>query len=269
MVANFHKRGCKIKRLLAYVLNPNKDPEVIAGTASHKGVKALAKELSAPCRTRPDSCERRWVEHISLSVPQDEKMDVEKFAMIVTEFMTLLGFSETHLWVAVIHRDTPTHLHVHIVVNRIAIDGSLYGGQGEAKRGMKICDELEKKFGLIRTDRTGKGKGLKNDELAMMLRTGKLSVKQQIKAVVASTLKNNPQITLKDLDGKLSAYGVVMDLNVSSSGYISGISFTKDELTVKGSQIGYSWAAVSRYLTAVHVMTDEKSKTMKRAGRTR
>jgi hypothetical protein len=255
--------------LLAYCLNSKKSAEIIAGTVSHKTINALAKELAVPCTTRPDLNDCRWVEHISLSVPQNEILDKKKFAEIVKDFMKELGFPENFLWVAVIHHDTPSHLHVHIIANRIALDGRLYGGQKEAKRGMKICDALEIKYGLTRTNREGKGKGLKRDELSMMLRMGKLSTKQQIRAVVSSVLKLQPKITLKEFDEKLSFYGVAIDLNISSTGHISGLTYTKDGLSIKGSSIGYSWSTVSRHLTAEHSLSAGLNQDMERVSRTR
>src|SRR5437773_5159879 len=90
----------------------------------------IAAEMSDAARAlRPDIKKPVW--HQSLRLPKGERVEPEKFALVVRDYMGRMGWDpDLHQWFAILS-DDPDGQHVHIGANRVALDGSVYLGRNE------------------------------------------------------------------------------------------------------------------------------------------
>lgn len=213
----------------------------IAGNMSGTNPKDLAKEFGVARQMREDVTKPVW--HCALSLPDGERISDEKWAKISETFMKEMGFSELHQFKVVKHEDTNKQ-HIHIIANRIGLDGSIWYGQKEAIKAIELTQKLEKKFGLVVTagleNSTGK-KALTKGEIEMSLRTGEAPAKQVLQNTIDSALSGKQSIFA--FMEKLEKANIKVIPNVAKTGKVSGLSFECDGVYFKGSQLGkkYAW----------------------------
>ena len=124
--------------------------------------------------------------------------------------------------------------------------------QKDVEKAIKATQEIEREYGLTRTEGLGKTRRrLELSELKMMERTQKLSDKQIIKIYVEKSLAKSS--TMEDFRLNLTDYGITIRFNTAKKGHISGISFQRGDFAIKGSKLGskYSYASLSRRLPSV------------------
>lgn len=85
--------------------------------------------------------------HISLNPDPKDKVSDEKFREIAEQYMNEMGYGDQP-FIVFKHTDIDRS-HIHIVSVCVDEDGKKISDQFEKIRSMKVCRELEKKFGLI------------------------------------------------------------------------------------------------------------------------
>ena len=176
------------------------------------------------------------VGHIALSFkPEDkEKLTDEMMTKIAREYMELMGIRDTQ-FILVRHHNT-TNPHCHLVYNRVDNNGRIISDKFERKRSEKIVKHLKDKYGLTYYD--GKGQ-TKTERLHYTERT-----KSEIKNALKTALKDvrNWQQFLS----KLRQQGVEVEFKRrrGNDNVIEGITFIKDDVRFKGSQIGRQYTYV-------------------------
>lgn len=240
-------RGSGFRGALNYALDPAKGAEIIGGTMSGTDPRELAKEFSLSRQLRPDIKKPVW--HCSLSLPPGETLTNDKWQEISNTFMQKMGFDPSTQWVAVLHKDT-VHSHIHIVASRIGLDGKVWLGKWEARQAIEVTQELEQEFGLTLTpgldDIKAERKKLTKNEIEQALRTGEEPVRQRLQRLLDQAMQDKPTITA--FIERLQAAGVSVQVNMASTGRVSGISFSLDGISFKGSALGkkYSWAGLQK-----------------------
>lgn len=106
----------------------------------------------------------------------------------------------------------------------------------------------------------------------MIERTQELSEKQIIKIRIDKALARSS--SMEEFVLNLEDLGIKAGFNTSKSGYISGVSFSMDGFSVKGSKLGskYSYANLRRRLPSIDKisqMNEKKHGPRTRTGRTR
>ncbi|PRX57517.1 relaxase/mobilization nuclease domain-containing protein [Flagellimonas meridianipacifica] len=96
--------------------------------------------------------------HISLNLPHGEHLDDATFLKISNEYMDKMGYGEQP-FVIVRHNDTK-HEHVHIVTTNVNEEGKVLGIYNSYRKNMATTQYLEKKYGLIPTQRAKEEKEL-------------------------------------------------------------------------------------------------------------
>lgn len=245
------KRGKNFAGVVLYALQPDShhkiDPVVIGGNMMGSLARELIAEFGATKTLRPDVAKAVW--HNSLRLPKNEALTNSEWAIIADDYMTRMGFSETHLRCYVLHDDKDGQ-HIHIIASRVSLDaGKLYLGKNENLISTRIIQELEKDYQLTRTKGTDALKPsslpvirIKSRNEAMLEeRTGKPCPKSIIqKAIDSITL--NP-IAIDDFVEKLNSMGITAKCNLASTGKMNGFSFECKGVVFKASQLGkkYSW----------------------------
>lgn len=232
-------RGSGFRGVLNYAHKA--EATYIAGNMSGNNPKDLAKEFGVARQMREDVAKPVW--HCSLALSEGERITDEKWASISSTFMKEMGFSDLHQYRVIKHEDTGNQ-HIHIIANRIALDGSLWYGQKEAIKAIELTQKLEKNFGLVLTagmeNSTGR-KALTKGEIEMSLRTGEAPTKQVLQNTIDSALSGKQSIFA--FIEKLEKANIKVIPNVAKTGKVSGLSFECDGIYFKGSQLGkkYAW----------------------------
>ena len=183
------------------------------------------------------------VGHIALSIkPEDkEKLTDEMMAKIAREYMELMGIRDTQ-FILVRHHNT-AYPHCHLVYNRVDNNGRIISDKFERKRSEKIVKYLKDKYGLTYSD--GKGQN-KTERLHYTERT-----KFEIQNTVKTALKASR--TWQQFTDGLKRLGVEVEFKRRrcSDDVIEGITFIKDGVRFKGSQIGrqYTYARLNERLS--------------------
>ena len=86
------------------------------------------------------------VMHITLNLAPEDKLDRGMMIQVVHDLAKELHF-ERHQYLAVSHVDTP-HQHMHVVVNRISLDGNTLNISHNYRKISLFCREMEVKYRL-------------------------------------------------------------------------------------------------------------------------
>lgn len=234
MIAKVCKRGARASGLLRYLTGDNKAGHVRLDDAD-------AKRLDAPSAQRPDIERPIW--HAALSLPQDEHLTAEQWREVTADFVQHLGL-DRHEWTAVVHNET-AHQHCHVVANRIDYSGNVWTGEFDGKRAIEVAKALEIAYGLtVDTHTPAKRTALSQPEIEKALRTGTQPTRTTLQELVDEAVQGRPDFsTFAD---RLQAVGVQVIPNISGE-RVSGVTFSYDGITFKGSDLGkrkYAWSAL-------------------------
>ena len=194
------------------------------------------------------------VGHIALSFKSEDKdrLTDEMMTKIAREYMELMGIKDTQ-FLLVRHHNT-ANPHCHLVYNRVDNNGKTISDKMERRRSEKVVKQLKDKYGLTYSD--GKGK-TRTERLHYTERT-KFEVKNAVK-VALSCSKN-----WCDFTRRLQQGGVEVEFKRrrGNDNVIDGVTFIKDGVRFKGSQIGrqFSYAKLNERLA-----NDEQRQTVNHA----
>ncbi|MGZ8174706.1 MAG: relaxase/mobilization nuclease domain-containing protein [Methylobacter sp.] len=232
------KRGTNPVGAFKYVL---KGGDIIGGNMSGTTRHELSAEFLAVSQSRPDIMKMCW--HQSLRLPKGEALTNEEWVKLADKYMRKMGFSDSHQRIYVMHNDRKGQ-HIHIVANRVGLDGKVYLGKNENLLSSKLCRELEKEFGLtqIKEDPTKikrsaishgeKGKGERLDEIPITIR---------LQHSIDTAAKGKPAFAV--FVERLEAQGVSVLPN-GKTGECSGVSFAIDGEARSGTDLGHSYKFV-------------------------
>lgn len=248
-------RGNGFKGVLEYAFGGEKREaghgRLIGGNLASSGIHSLAAEFRAIAARRPDIEKPVW--HNSLRMPVGEDVSDERWNAIGKSYLKRMGFDlKNTQYIFVKHEDD----HVHVIVNRVLINGAIFLGQNENLKSTRVIGQLEKAFHLTLTpgpsyDANGKivmpeKSGLKKAEIEQALRTETKPARLVLQEKVARAMQGRP-LMLEFLQ-RLDAAGITTIPNVASTGTVSGLSFEWDGVAFSGSKLGaaYKWAALQQ-----------------------
>ncbi|HBW7823715.1 TPA: relaxase/mobilization nuclease domain-containing protein [Klebsiella pneumoniae] len=249
------KRGKNFAGVVFYALRPashhKTPPSVIGGNMDGSNAGELIAEFNATKALRPDVAKPVW--HNSLRLPKNEALTDAQWSEIADDYMSRMGFSETHLRCYVLHEDAAGQ-HIHIIASRIDLSsGKLYLGKNENLISTRIIQDLEQDYQLTRTKGPKASPAapspkpkLKKSRNEMMIekRTGELCPKGIIQNALNELLDTRQSIT--DFVQQLVAQNIRPIPNIASTGRMNGFSYEYNGIAFKASQLGkgYSWSAL-------------------------
>ncbi|EHN2004616.1 MULTISPECIES: relaxase/mobilization nuclease domain-containing protein [Klebsiella] len=250
MKGNVAKTGRSFKNRVDYILKDDHDFICSNMSADKNNVSDLTDEFKAVSSFRPDI--KKPVFHAFLSLPKNEHLTDEKWQEIAKDYLKEMSIDiEKHQYICVRHKDTDQD-HIHIVANRIGLDGSVWHGQHSAFNTIAACERLEVKHGLTITQSL---KGQKSEvsaptkaEIEMALRTGEKPARIVLQNALQAALVGKPD--LSTFLERLQAVGIEPAFNVASTGNVAGVSFgiknNEKNIYFKGSQLGkkFSWNTI-------------------------
>jgi hypothetical protein len=230
------KRGKNCRGAFKYVI---KGGRLIGGNMTGVSVSELEKEFRAVQKLRPDIEKPVW--HESLRLPKNETLSAENWVVIADDFMKRMGFSDLHQRIIGLHDDHDGQ-HIHIVANRIALDGTVYLGQNENLIATTVIRQIELDYGLtpyVPDPDKPKRKAISAGEKGLAERTGEIPMKIQLQAIIDEAAAGKPG--LEDFIARMDDAGVTVRPS-GKTGSPQGVSFELNGVAFKGSDLGKSYA---------------------------
>ncbi|HDR1999134.1 TPA: relaxase/mobilization nuclease domain-containing protein [Escherichia coli] len=246
MKGNVAKPGRSFKNRVDYILKDDHDFICSNMSSDYNNVSDLTDEFKIVSSFRQDI--KKPVFHAFLSLPKNEHLTDEQWQEIAKDYLKEMNIDiEKHQYICVRHNDTDQD-HIHIVANRVGLDGSVWLGQHSAFNTIAACERLEIKHNLTITQGL---KGQKSEvsaptknEIEMALRTGEKPARLVLQASLQAAMTGKPD--LETFVERLQAVGIEPRFNVASTGNVAGVSFSVNDIAFKGSQLGkkYSWNTI-------------------------
>ncbi|HHX4813181.1 TPA: relaxase/mobilization nuclease domain-containing protein [Yersinia enterocolitica] len=246
MKGSVAKTGRSFKNRIEYILKDDHSFICSNMSVDKNNVSDLTDEFKAVRSFRQDI--KKPVFHAFLSLPKDEHLTDEQWQEIAKDYLKEMNIDiEKHQYICVRHKDTDKD-HIHIVANRVGLDGSVWLGQHSAFNTIAACERLEVKHGLTIT----KGlQGQKSDvsaptknEIEQALRIGEKPARLVLQASLQAAMTGKPD--LETFVERLQAVGIEPRFNVASTGNVAGCSFSVGDVAFKGSSLGkkFSWNTI-------------------------
>jgi hypothetical protein len=198
------------------------------------------------------------VEHISLSPsPGDRELDDSEWIALAIDLLDGLGMNQNQ-YIVVLHNDTEfegkPRPHVHIIVNRVSIDGQCADSWLDFRRAEEVIRLLEQKYDL--TPVTPSWESLASADSEGQMRRLKREVDQGEKPQesIKRRLQNlcdmaaADQPTMSQYKKRLKDAGVETRIRETRTGKIQGISYELEGVTFAGHKLGrnYSWQGIQK-----------------------
>lgn len=201
--------------------------------------RLTARDFETQRTLRPEK--QKACFHAVLSFAPGENIPDERMREIAGAYLQRLGFVNTQ-YIIVRHNDRE-HQHMHLIANKVGRDGGVISDRFIALRGKQIAQELTKAYGLEEARR----KQLSRTNLE------ELNRKEAVKyAIYKCLVREIPESrAMVDLVGRLAKYGIEVRLKrKGNTEEVQGISFRKDGLSFKGSEIdrNFSYAKLQKVL---------------------
>lgn len=259
-----------------YVLQ-EKTPMAEAEVLAAHGVRIdsaahMAADFDAVRALRPGL--GKAVLHVALAFPAEEasKLTNEVMGRIAQDYLTGMRIDpENTQWAVVRHQDKE-HPHMHLIVNRVDLDGQTVSDQFCRSRSVDVCKRIERDYKLIVADEVGhyqaraisptpkqiKAATPREEQAAEWSR-----VRQEIGRALGYTVKEAH--SFDELSGALQRRGIRLELMRRKDGSAAGVVFEKDGHRVKGSQVGreYSAGNLEAGFAQAHLLKEHQKETPK------
>ena len=247
-------RGHSFKGAVNYVLDlgkkatHTKEPEIISSNMSAEYMQDFTKEFVHISNLREDIKKPVW--HCSLTLPTNENLSKEDWEKISNSFLKRMEINtNNHQYICVRHNDTE-HDHVHILVNRVGLDSTIWFGRHELPKAIEATQKIEKEFNLSLTKgytEKSEIKKLSDKEINMAIRTGEEPPRQYLQNTIDEILKQK-KISAPEFAKRLEDFGINVRANLASTGKMNGFSFEYNNISFKGQDLGqkYKWSELQK-----------------------
>ena len=142
--------------------------------------------------------------HISLNPDPTDKLNDEQFSEIAQGYMQKLGYGNQP-FIVYKHEDINRH-HIHIVSVKVDETGKMIRDNFQHRLSMRICRELEKKYGLVPANEKQKAEGYTLKKVD----ANKGNIKQQIANVIRPVSRSWHFQTFNEYKALLSIFNVLV-----------------------------------------------------------
>jgi Relaxase/Mobilisation nuclease domain len=177
--------------------------------------------------------------HISISLNPHESLSKVQWSDVADRYMKEMGFTNNQ-YLVVQHHDR-SHQHIHILANRIDLNGKSVNDWRSKKRTEKILREIEKDYGLevlpYSWEKADRSKST-NQRYGQ-----RVSVGESLQSVIDKAINNSTN--LRDFQSFLQFFGVEVRLRDGDLdlGKASGISYRWNNVCYKSSDLGSLYSA--------------------------
>jgi hypothetical protein len=215
---------------------------IIGGNMEGRDIRELTREFKAVSGQRPDIADP--VYRLSVSAAPSDKVSTAQWQEIGEHLTNGLRL-ENCPWVMIQHRDTQLgeapHDGVHLTWSRIDLNGKVASLWQSKMRVEQLLREIEIKYGFkqVKSSHAAERRGVTRSELALIDKTGQLSVKLHLQTHIDAALETLP--TMTQFVNRLREDRINVVPNLQSSGHITGLSYEFDGKAMKASALGKAY----------------------------
>ena len=232
--------GLSFTGALSYNLKKMNDPdpkqraELLFTNFASMDKSMIRSELAMMKALNPKLRRNTW--HTSLNFAKEENISNEKMKAIAEAYMKRMGF-DNNLHIIFRHHDTG-HPHCHILALRNRFDGTVVSDSHNYQKSEAIIRALENEYNLVKvlSSNQSQSKAPDKDELEMILRTGKPSMKLLLQEKVRDALAHS--LTMRQFIHNLEKNNVHVLFNQASTGRVSGITYLVPGFKIRGQALG-------------------------------
>lgn len=233
-------RGKSFRGLLNYLLDHDRG-EVIGGNMSMSDKIGMSLEFGSIKALRPDISKPVW--HCSLSLPPGDDLTISQWQDVAADFLRKMGIGDNQYCI-VKHMDKE-HKHVHLVVNRVNVDGGVWYAEQDVPKAIKVCRELEKRKDYLRdTSERDYSNHRYYPSYREQTRYRKRQDlrRQHVHDAIRRIIDTAPyRLTPKQFVKLLAFEGIEVLPNISTTGRVNGFSFKYDGVKYTGSKVKAKW----------------------------
>lgn len=178
-----------------------------------------------------ERCKNKYLRFEIGIAPADEKRvrgSLRELAVLFAQEMKL----ENHQWIACSHKDTG-HMHIHLIANRIGIDGSVYDTTFLGNRSARIAEEISRKIGLTVANEVHRQKEYQN----RYADPKREAAKAELRRIAYEELgKGHPDF--RKFYMAMLKRGVMILPAMNKQGNVYGLHFVYSGLQFKASEVG-------------------------------
>lgn len=176
-------------------------------------------------------CKNKFMRYEIGIAPQDiSKLKPEDMGKIARKFAHKMGL-QNHQWIACTHKDTGKP-HIHLIANRIGVDGKVFDTTFMSNRSAKITEEISREMGLTIANDVRKQK----QHQEAYADPSRQQVKEKLQQIAYYELFKND--SLEGFLHGLKREGVGVEPAKNKHGKTYGIRFTYEGQIFKASEIG-------------------------------
>ena len=180
-------------------------------------------------------CKSKYLRFEIGIAPQDrDKLKPEDVRKIARTFAAKMGL-QNHQWMACTHKDTK-NLHIHLIANRIGVDGKVFDTTFMSNRSARITEEISREMGLTIANDVRREKQQQTQNQDAYTNPARRQAKEKLQQIAYSELQGNK--TLEGFLYGLERRGVGIEPTKNKQGKTYGIRFTYEGHTFKASEIG-------------------------------
>lgn len=259
-------------------LNPEHRSQVILmNNLSGSDAKTVAKEFKMvnSFNKNIEGNKKHIHEVISFSAKDLQKLETpEKRAEAVEKYLENKGIKkENFQYIGVEHKDT-NNIHVHVIHNRVGMDGEVYKASGNYERSAVAQERTEKEFGLdngierkviyapeeergyIKNPNYGKNVGIvktpKNRRINDNRDKERVLTDKQKRIIIQKEIKNalskSDVSDINKFKNALSEKGISVEDRYNKEQKLTGVKFTYKDHPATGTQVGYKANLISSTL---------------------
>lgn len=229
-------QGSNFQGCIDYLLGKD-GAEIVGGNLLSTTAPELGREFSiTEVLTRGIS---KPVFHISISLDPQESLSREQWTEVADRYVKEMGFTHSQ-YLVVQHHDQP-HQHIHILANRIDLNGKSVSDWWSKKRTEKILRGIEKDYGLqvlpCSWEKADRRKST-NQRYGQ-----RVTAVEPLQSVIDRAIYHSG--TLRDFQEFLQFQGVEVRLRDGDLdlGKASGISYRWNNVCYKSSDLGSLYSA--------------------------
>ena len=181
-------------------------------------------------------CKNKFLRfEIGIAPDDTSKLKSGDLNKIVTSFAGKMGL-DNHQWFAVSHKDTK-NLHIHLIANRIAIDGKVYQTDFVSNRSARAAEEIAGEMGLTIANWVAAKKRYRNPKADKTRETKKDEVRKIAYKLLGEKVGTGKEGFLS-FAGELQKQGVTIQTMRNKQDKAYGFRFLYQGETFKASEIG-------------------------------
>ena len=240
-------KGTGFRGVLNYLLDGGRG-EIIGGNMAATTQAGLSAEFGAVRCQRPDIAKPVW--HCSLSLPIGDDLSVEQWREVVSDFIRKMDINNNQY--CIVRHNDKQHKHIHLVINRVGLDGSVWYADRDVYRAIEATRQLEagKDYLRVTADRdytSRKYYPTKREEGRK--RRGLDIPRKEVHDAIRRVIDSAPaKLTPQEFVTALKKAGIEAKPNISSTGRVNGFSFLYRGNKYTGSKVGSKWAQLRQQL---------------------